>query len=245
MRNVFLIFFFSFFALSSYAQQDSLVVKYDTAPMVLKEINEDELSPYLNNPDYNYEEEVPQATWWDDVKAWFYNIIKRIFEWIFGMDAAVGPLAFFLKIVPYLLLFFLIFLLIRFFLNANLRAMKNVEMNKSTVGLSEEEHIIKNENIDDLIQKALIAKDYRLAVRYWYLQILKLLSEKELIIWELQKTNSDYLYEISTQELKTPFATVTRWYDYIWYGDFDIDEHRYQKVAHSFDLLKNRLQKNA
>lgn len=237
-------FCFLFLSLASFAQQDSLVVQYDSAPIELKKISEEDLSTYRDNPDYNYEVEVAENTWWNDVKAWFYNWYRRIMEWIFGVDAAVGPMAFFLKLIPYLLLFFLIFLLIRFFINANLRNMKNAEINKSAVGLSEEENIIKNENIDDLIQQALANNDYRLAVRYYYLQILKLLSEKEIIAWELQKTNSDYLYEISQIDLKTPFATVTRWYDYIWYGDFDIDETKYKKVAVTFDELKNRLKKN-
>lgn len=243
LRLLFFSFCFLFFSLVTYAQQDSLVVQYDAEAIIVKKISDEDINSYRNNPDYNYEEQLKEANWWDDVKAWFYNWYRRFFEWIFGIDAAVGPMAFFLKLIPYLLIIFLIFILIRFFLNANIRGMKNAEINKSTVGLSEEENIIKNENIDDLIQKALLNKDYRLAVRYYYLQILKLLSEKEVIAWELQKTNSDYLYEITQPELKIPFGTITRWYDYIWYGDFTIDENKYQKLAVTFDALKNRLKK--
>tara|TARA_R110002012_G_scaffold320402_2_gene543930 strand:+ start:39304 stop:40041 length:738 start_codon:yes stop_codon:yes gene_type:complete len=245
MLRLLLTLSFLFFSLASFAQQDSLVVQYDTAPIELKKISEDDLSSYRDNPEYNYEVDLVESTWWNDVQAWFYNWFRRFMEWIFGVDAAVGAMAFFLKLIPYLLLFFLIFLLIRFFIHANLRSMKNAALAKSSVGLSEEENIIKNENIDDLIQNAIANKEYRLAVRYYYLQILKLLSEKEIIAWELQKTNSDYLYELSQHDLKNPFATVTRWYDYIWYGDFEIDETKYQKVAITFDELKNRLKKNA
>jgi len=245
MLRLLLIFCFLFFSLASFSQQDSLVVQYDTAPIEFKKISADDLSTYRDNPDYNYEVEVVENTWWNDVKAWFFNWYRRFMEWIFGVDAAVGAMAFFLKLIPYLLLFFLIFLLIRFFIHANLRNMKNAALQKSAVGLSEEENIIKNENIDDLIQQAIANTEYRLAVRYYYLQILKLLSEKEIITWELQKTNSDYLYELNQHDLKDPFATVTRWYDYIWYGDFEIDEIKYQKVAITFDALKNRLKKNA
>tara|TARA_R110002050_G_scaffold109796_4_gene221156 strand:- start:2195 stop:2890 length:696 start_codon:yes stop_codon:yes gene_type:complete len=227
------------------AQQDSLVVRYDTAPLEVKKISDADLSSYRENPDFNYEVQEKKASWLSELWQWLLNQIRQVFEWIYGVDAAVGPMAFFLKLLPYLLLFFLIFLLIRFFLNANIRAMRTAEKNRNIVGLSEEEHIIKNENIDDLIKQALEDHNYRLAVRYSYLLILKLLSEKEIIAWELQKTNSDYLNEIQRPELKIPFGNITRLYDYIWYGDFAIDETKYQKAAYAFNSLKNKLKKNA
>lgn len=245
LRLLFILIFFFCSLMPTRAQQDSLVVRYDTAPLEVKKISDADLSNYRENPDFNYEVQEKEASWLSELWQWLLNQIRQVFEWIYGVDAAVGPMAFFLKLLPYLLLFFLIFLLIRFFLNANIRAMRKAEKNRNIVGLSEEEHIIKNENIDDLIKQALEDHDYRLAVRYSYLLILKLLSEKEIIAWELQKTNSDYLNEIQQPELKIPFGNITRLYDYIWYGDFAIDETKYQKAAYAFNFLKNKLKKNA
>jgi hypothetical protein len=111
------------------------------------------------------------------------------------------------------------------------------------VSLSEEEHIIKNEDIQALIQNALADKNYRLAVRYSYLYSLQLLSKKELIDWQLQKTNHDYLTEIKKPDLQNSFSKITRIYDYIWYGDFTIDELKYKKAEtvflHLEKMLKN------
>jgi len=244
MIRLFFLFFYLFF-IGAVAQQDSLKVHYDTAPLSLKKISEEDLSTYRNSPDFNYEEKAKEPSWLDDLWAWMLHMLRRFFEWIFGVDAAVGPLAFFLKMLPYVLLFFLIFLLIRFFLNANMRALKNAQANKNIVDLSEEENIIKNENIEVLIQQAVADKNYRLAVRYSYLLILKLLSEKEIIQWELQKTNDDYLNEIVKEQLKIPFKASTRLYDYIWYGDFMIDETKYQKAAAAFNALQKNINENA
>ncbi|MBO0592515.1 DUF4129 domain-containing protein [Cellulophaga sp. E16_2] len=227
------------------AQQDTLVVRYDNSQLSTQEITEDDLSAYKDDAAFNYEEKVKEPTWLDDVWAWFQNIITRIFEWIFGIDAAVGPLSFFLRLLPYLLIVFLIFILIRFFINANLRSQQNTTTNGNIVGLSDEENIIKNENIDDLIANAVANKDYRLAIRYSYLMILKLLTEKDIIAWELQKTNSDYLNEINKEHLKTPFKASTRLYEYIWYGDFTIDETKYQKAAMAFSTLKKNIHENS
>jgi hypothetical protein len=244
-RLLFLFLFFTSLLMPLQAQQDSLVVRYDDVTLDVKEITKDDLNSYKKDVDFNYEEKVKEPTWLDEVWAWFKNGVTKIFEWLFGVDAVTGALAFFLKLLPYLLLVFLVFLLIRFFINTNLRNQKNATTNGNIVGLSDEENIIKNENIDDLIANAVANKDYRLAIRYSYLMILKLLTDKDIIQWELQKTNSDYLNEITKEHLKSPFKTSTRLYEYIWYGDFTIDETKYQKAAIAFSTLKNSINENA
>lgn len=229
------------------AQQDSLVVHYDTTPLQeVVTISDEDIAVYTDDADFNYEEEIEESSsFLKDIWNWFVNKITQFFEWIFGVETAPTYLAIFLELIPYILLGLLLFLIVWWVLKINIRNQKKSEKNWNTVHLSEEENIIKNENIDDLISQALNAKNYRLAVRYYYLLILKLLSKKDIIAWELQKTNSDYLYEIEKKELKAPFADITRLYDYIWYGDFTIDEAKYNRVATEFDSLKNTLNKNA
>ena len=92
-----------------------------------------------------------------------------------------------------------------------------------------------------MIQKALSDQDYRLAVRFYYLYILQLMSEEALIDWQLQKTNHDYEKEIKKPELKYAFAKITRLYDYVWYGDFSIDELQYKKAEVIFLSLQKSL----
>ena len=109
------------------------------------------------------------------------------------------------------------------------------------VSLSEEEHIIKNEDIQELIRKALAERNFRLAVRYYYLFTLQLMTDKNLIDWQLQKTNDDYLKELKGTRLQEPFRTITRLYDYIWYGNFDLDEVKYMKAESAFVQLQKTL----
>lgn len=236
-----LLVFFLFcgvFVFSNIVQQDSLIVKYDSEPLEIKKIQEEGLHAYTNNSDFDYEIIKQDISWWDDFKTWLGNIFLKFFEWLFGVEEAIGYLAIFFRIIPYILLVLLLLLLIKFFLNVNSRAIINAKKNQALVSLSEEEHIIKNEDIQQLIQKALTDKNYRLAVRYYYLYILQLMTEKELITWELQKTNDDYLNEIKKQDLKQPFTKITRLYDYIWYGNFDIDEAKYSRAEAAFSSLQ-------
>ena len=60
----------------------------------------------------------------------------------------------------------------------------------------------------------------------------------------LQKTNSDYLAEINNDDIKLNFSKITWLYDYIWYGDFAIDENGYSRAERSFLELQTKLGSN-
>ncbi|SEM02762.1 protein of unknown function [Maribacter orientalis] len=238
-----LLFLFGCCYTISAAQKDTLTVKLDTLELVQKKIDQSELDVFRDNPDFNYE--IVKSTapdWWVSFKNWLSNLILQFFEWIFGVEKASGIFNVLLRILPYLLLAILVFILIKFFINVNARALIYNQKAESLVTLSEEEHIIKNEDIQMLIQEALEHKNYRLAIRYYYLLTLRLMNQKEIIVWELQKTNADYYREIEKIDLKKPFANITRLYEYIWYGDFPIDENKYLKAEANFLSLKNILQ---
>ena len=244
MQRFLLLFFFLFYGMvNTIAQQDSLIVKYDTERLEVQKISEEDLNEFRNDPKFDYEVIESNPTWWDDFKTWVGNLFLRFFEWIFGVEEAAGALAVFLRILPYILLALLLYLLIRFFINVNSSAPANSNSKSPYVALSEEEHIIKNEDIQVLIQEALNDKNYRLAVRYYYLYILQLMSEQELIDWQLQKTNHDYENEIDKPDLKKAFTKITHLYDYVWYGDFDIDELQYQKAEVIFSTVQKTLKK--
>lgn len=243
MRNLLTILLVLLSWTNIFAQNNS-IVRYDSTEIQPLEISEDDLSEFLNDNAFNYEVTEPKSTWWDAVMNWFYNIIRSFFEWIFGVEQAGSYLAIFLKILPYLLLAIFLYLVIRFFIKANTRSLIYNEKNPNMVILSEEERIIKTEDIQQLIKEALSEKNYRLAVRYYYLFILKLLSEREMIAWQRQKTNDDYSNELSGSPLKHQFNRATLLYDYIWYGEFQIDEERYSKVEEVFVSLKNSIGTN-
>jgi len=237
---IFLIFFLH--QVSLVGQQDSTLVQYDKSALEVQEINEEDLNTYRNDPKFDYEvEKATSPTWWENFKTWVSNLFRELFEWLFGVEEAVGMLAAFLRILPYILLVVLLFVLIRFFMNTQASDPSSSSKRNAFVGLSEEEQIIKNEDIQALIQKALADKNYRLAVRYSYLYSLQLLSKKELIDWQLQKTNHDYLSEIKKPDLQNSFSKITRIYDYIWYGDFTIDEPKYKKAETVFLQLEKML----
>lgn len=102
----------------------------------------------------------------------------------------------------------------------------------------EEEVITPESDMDRLIREALQQSNYRLAIRYHYLQTLHLLAEKNYVQLAADKTNYSYVHEIKDFDRQNGFAALTRNYEYVWYGEFAIDElvyHRLKTVFHSFN----------
>ncbi|MBC3757613.1 hypothetical protein H7U19_04315 [Hyunsoonleella sp. SJ7] len=100
---------------------------------------------------------------------------------------------------------------------------------------------IEHADIHSLIHQAESNKDYRLAIRYYYLLVLKMLSIKNHIKFEDDKTNSEYLNELHEKPFSQAFAYTSYLYNYIWYGKFSLDDSQYQKAKKNFTKLINEV----
>jgi hypothetical protein len=89
-------------------------------------------------------------------------------------------------------------------------------------------------NLDELLNSALAAGDFRLAIRYHFLQTLQNLNKKQLIQLQPQGTNQEYLRSMRNQTGFETFKQLTYYYEYIWYGEFAIDNDLYQRIAQVF-----------
>jgi hypothetical protein len=67
--------------------------------------------------------------------------------------------------------------------------------------------------------------------------VLQLLIRKDLIVWKSSKTNFDYQKELGNSPYLGPFTEVTRIYNFVWYGHFDLDESTYSELKNAFDHL--------
>ncbi|MFV0566242.1 MAG: hypothetical protein ACK5NB_10460 [Flavobacteriaceae bacterium] len=100
---------------------------------------------------------------------------------------------------------------------------------------------IENTDINSLIQNAENNNDYRLAIRYYYLLVLKNLSLKNHIKFEDDKTNSEYLTELNNKPFYNEFGYNLYLYNYIWYGDFPINTEQYSKAKQYFTNFLSRI----
>ncbi len=217
------------------------MVQYDKSTVALKKFDTDKLKDYRNNSDFNYTEYQRETTIIERIWYWLKRMLQRFLTWIFGAKKALGIVAVIFRILPYLILIIALFFLIKLFLKINFNELISGKTTTAEVTLTEDEEIIKNKDIQQLIKKAIAQKNYRLAVRYYYLLVLQKLQENNLIEWEPQKTNEDYIVEIQNKKIISKFKEVTYLYDFVWYGNFEINELEFDKVAINFEKLTTNI----
>lgn len=100
---------------------------------------------------------------------------------------------------------------------------------------------IPKTELEKQLEQALAAKNFRKAVRIYYLFILKDLSDKKWIQWEKQKTNMHYILELQSKSEAEPFSKVATYYEFIWYGKREISEQQFKAIEPSFLNLLNTL----
>lgn len=112
---------------------------------------------------------------------------------------------------------------------------------KDIIAEVQEEIITPESDFDGLIRQALQNGNYRQAIRYQYLRTLHLLAGKNLVILAPDKTNFQYVSEIGNPDMRQAFAGLTLNYEYVWYGEFDIDKDIYEKIETGFRLLNQKI----
>jgi hypothetical protein len=91
------------------------------------------------------------------------------------------------------------------------------------------------------IDKAIAEKNYRLATRLLYLRTLKSLSDRGFIEYTHERTNSDYLSQLSGSNHYRPFFRLTREFDYTWYGKFELSADAFAVVQNDFNTFNEQL----
>lgn len=101
--------------------------------------------------------------------------------------------------------------------------------------------IITKSELDLRLENALRTENYRECIRVYFTLVLQLLIALELIKWKREKTNHEYLFEIPQGDLKKSFAHCIRIFDLVWYGEYQLDRSRFDRVQIHFQTLLNEL----
>jgi hypothetical protein len=171
------------------------------------------------------------------------SVLQKFFSWlndVFGFDIDFINY----QTLEYIVYSFLgvatLYLLIKFLMQSPINSVFKTEA-KDINDFQYVEENLKDVHFETLIEEALNQQNYRLATRYLYLKSLKVLTNKQIIEWHFDKTNSEYLTEITNENTKSVFKRISYIYEYVWYGEFQIDEAIYQKNKFDFEKI-NTLQ---
>lgn len=201
-----------------------------TAPVTPIKISDEDLQPYRNNSDFDYVSS-EGLSWIALFWEWLKRVIRNILEAIFGDLIPESALQFIFSILPYVAIAVLLFIFYKLILKGLLKGYATPAPQTGSVQLTDDEKLIREADLPALQNEALQQNNFRLALRYGYLMVIKNLSESGKIKRTPDKTNTDYLHELTDTPFESTFARLTHWYDYIWYGNMPLDAARYETLS--------------
>lgn len=99
------------------------------------------------------------------------------------------------------------------------------------------EAYIHETDLDRFLREALAQQNYPLAIRIYFLQAIKDLSQAGAIHWSKEKTNHDYLREMQTHRLAQAFRQATSTFEYVWYGNAPLTQTDFARLEPEFKVL--------
>jgi hypothetical protein len=204
--------------------------KIDTTSVVrLRHLDPQKLKSYAADSDFKYDEAPVNTDWWDSFWRWFWKLLEDSF--------GHGPAS---QVVGYLALL----ILIAFTLFVILKVMGiDLKIFSGKSKSVEVPYLEVDDNIHEIdftqeIEKAIARNNFRLAVRLFYLRILKQLSDADQIHWQPGKTNQAYISEITDPSRKHAFKYLTDQFEYVWYGEFAINKQQFDRMRTGFESFK-------
>ncbi|MBS1445459.1 MAG: hypothetical protein HP000_04000 [Odoribacter sp.] len=182
------------------------------------------IEKFRSEPAFDYTEVVEENAWRARFIRWLSALLGGA-----SAETTADILGFLFKIIAVGCVFFALYLMIKTGIIApwGQRKKKFKRESVDTLVLSDSDRYRK------LLGEALKMRDYKSAVRIHYLNVLYLLNEKELIHWDIYKTNASYIREIPSEK-REAFRNLSYVFDCVCYGNFEIDEEVYRKTRHYF-----------
>ncbi|MBC7424998.1 MAG: hypothetical protein H7321_00570 [Bacteroidia bacterium] len=234
---VFLLFI-SCFAMAQYEDEnnymetevsDSLQEKYNTEKPNSQKLDREAWNKLSKPLDYTEEKEKQKEKKKDDTQ------IKRDIN----VSFTPGPV---FKVICIALACIILGYILFKIISASL-ANSKVNSNGMPSSLFEEidEETLRNLDLNGLLKKALELNDYKSAYRIRYLMVIRLLSSKNLINYRKEKTNFEYLMQLTGKVEYETFRQLTVSFDGIWYGEKPIGKSDYERLSPLFDSLNTQL----
>jgi hypothetical protein len=245
--------------------QDAVVVQDSLSEVVVLDSLEDDMvstnhNRYKENEEKYKQEDLKQKDFdqdsWQKAKAGLDYTIKKDpkeeEEKIKNNNTTISSPKLSGALVEFLKWFFIIgaivliaFLILKFVSEGNVlgKSSKKIYAPSVHIDLEKIEENLQDAELDPFIKQAITQKQFNLAIRLYYLAIVKELSLMNAIEWKKDKTNRAYIREMRKNELFEPFRHITSIFERVWYGDSVLQESDFNMIHPVFQDLLNQTRK--
>lgn len=208
--------------------QDEKVEPWDTNSAVdYRKPPVDEIEAFKKNPNYNYDGNPEQL-------SLFQRILLKILQWLIkGMSGQ----SWFVYIIGGFVIIGILLLILRI-LKVPFSGLFSLSQTSTVSGL-DMIHPAEGMTHDELEKLFRLYKSngaFREAVRILYLMYLKNLHQIGVLRLRINKTNRDYAQEIKDEQDYKCFRKLSRLYDYVWFGQFNIAEPEFSQIEKEFKM---------
>ncbi|MYY25512.1 DUF4129 domain-containing protein [Elizabethkingia anophelis] len=220
---------------------DSLLKKgYTTESVVYPGTFDAKFKEKYQGSDFDYSVNKPKESLWQKFKKWLGELLNDWFQ-SNSLRGANDLFYVLLRIIAIVLIGFVLYVIIRFVLSRN----GNWVFSKKSKKLNPEDRTI-TENIHELDLPSLIKnyedkKEYRSAIRYQFLYLLKLMTDKNMLELDPEKTNRDYIRMLSGNALQSDFQKLSFVFENVWYGERTIGENEYTIFRKQYQQTQQKI----
>jgi len=213
------------------AKADSLMV-WDQSKVDLRLPAAENISAYRQDPDYQYDLVQEPQSWMRRLLRWLLSHISltegswSVMGWMLIAIAAIALIFLILKLLGVPIKGLFIF---------------SKSTNVTDLSFSAAQVHIDDQNLEKKLHTFVDAEAYREATRILFIILLKQLNTMKLIKWNTWKTDREYYYELTDQELKSTFLQLIRNYEFIWFGQFSLGKEQFKTVQLQFEAFTNHL----
>jgi len=212
---------------------DSVLAKqYDATAVRLRALDSLALAEMRMKKEFLYDRPPPAPSVWDLIRDWFWRQVGRVVDTQGFSDAW--------EVFKYVFVFCALVFVALKLTQTDLRGLFYNVKKLDALNFRDEEQL-DVDALSSLIDDAISKKDYRRAVRYLFLRALKDLAANGLIAWRIDKTNRDYVRELKRTDLKEPLAELVRLFEFVWYGEFALNDASFETAKRSFDSFTVQL----
>jgi hypothetical protein len=205
----------------------------DSSQVDVRSFNAERLKELQSKTEFQYDRfREPPRSLWDRFWSWLWQKVEDVLRTRRGRLTVWTILVLFGAAV---IIFFIV--KVMGMRDGGLFGRKSVDVFPYTTSADD----INQINFEGAIREAIDDKNYRLAVRLLYLQSLKNLSDKGYIEWQINKTNTDYIYEVSSRPWQSLFRKLTQNFEYIWYGEMPLDNEYFANLHVQYQQFNNQL----
>ncbi len=216
---------------------DTKALQQDSTQVKVRVFSNQKIQEFQDDSDFNYGRAPKlKSNLWQRLLYWILDKLGNIFQFQ-GVDDMWAKIVFYIIIAG-----IIIYAILK---------LAKVDISKVFYKLSDQGNLDFNVSDEDihqmdfeaLIEEAINQKEYKKAIRLYYLYALKKLADRDLISWKPGKTNHEYQQELRSVEIRPSFGDLSYYFEYAWYGDFPINENMFAQAKAIFRDFKTILDK--